>query len=63
MEGKMKWIRFFVLVLVLIVSLLIGYSQSRAVEQGQYCSYYDREILCQGNPLNCICPIIIEPPQ
>ena len=25
--------------------------------------FYDRNVLCEGEAVNCMCPIIIEPPQ
>jgi len=60
MARRIKIVAF---VLALVVSLLVGYHSSKAVEQGQYCSYYDRNVLCEGEAVNCMCPIIIEPPQ
>jgi hypothetical protein len=60
MIGRIKIVAF---VLALVVSLFVGYHSSKAVEQGQYCSHYDSYVLCEGEVVNCLFPIIIEPPK
>ncbi len=58
----MRWIKVVILALVLIVSVIIGYTQISYGQSGQYCGYWNGDS-CPEPAVNCICPIIIEPPQ
>lgn len=58
----MNKIKAIILALALIVSIIVGYTQISFGQSGQYCSTWNGHD-CVGDPSNCMCPIIIEPPQ